>query len=61
MTKMLINPYIAEEQIRKSYVQYNEGELVGWFTHTVETSRYKNFIEGKLEGTGVRGRRKNVY
>ena len=58
---MLINPYIAEEQTGKSYVQYNEGELVGWFTRTVGAALYKNFIEGKLEGTGVRGRRKNIY
>lgn len=38
MTKMLSIPYIAEEQTRKSYMQYNEGGLAGWFTGTVGTA-----------------------
>lgn len=38
MTKMLINPYIAEKQRGKFHVQYNEGGLVGWFTGTVGTA-----------------------
>jgi hypothetical protein len=38
MTKILINPYIAEEQTGKSFMQYNEGGLAGWFTRTVGTA-----------------------
>jgi hypothetical protein len=37
MTNMLSNPYIAEKRTGKSYMQYNEGAVSGWFTRSVGT------------------------